>query len=435
MSGSPVTRALDHLRKIAVPPEQGGPTDGELLQRYIDHRDDAAFAALVHRHGPMVGGVCLRVVRHEQDAEDAFQAAFLVLARKAASVVPREAVGAWLHGVAYNTAIKARAASAKLRLRERQVEVMPEREAVQQGLGGELRPLLDQELSRLPVKYRLPVVLCDLEGRSRTEAARQLKVPEGTLSSRLTTARGMLAKRLARHGVTLPGLALADALSQSLGPAAVPSSVVSATIKAATPFAAGQAVAAGLISARVAALTEGAMKIMLLGRLKKLAVLVVLGTVALAGGLLARGQVGAKGDGASASAPNAKERRREAKADKVQPEDRKKARKVAEVKVRVNLNLEEVNVKGKHIFVTGTYRRTQPVGGVIVSSRLVNIPVTENAKIRIGDKEGKPSDLRAGMPVILELVEDLGGLVVVGVEPVKKRDGKKGRNEEPAKDR
>src|SRR5262245_41346591 len=231
MPNSPMAKVVERLRRTVRRSDEGGSTDGEMLQRFIDHRDGAAFAALVHRHAPMVWGVCRRLLGHIQDAEDAFQATFLILLRKAASVVPRAAVGGWLHGVAYNTALKARAASVKRGRKERQVEVMPEREAVPQDRGGELQLLLDQELNRLPVKYRLAVVLCDLEGRSRKEAARQLKIPEGTLSSRLTTARAMLAKRLARHGVTVSGAALAAMLSHNTASAGVPTSVVSSTIK------------------------------------------------------------------------------------------------------------------------------------------------------------------------------------------------------------
>src|SRR5262249_51181418 len=156
----------------------------------------AAFAALLRRHGPMVLGVCRRLVSNASDAEDAFQATFLVLARKAASVVPRELVGNWLYGVAYRTALKAEALSARRRAVERQVEAVPDPPTSPEQVGRDLRPLLDRELERLPAKYRVPVVLCDLEGRTRREVAGQLGIPEGTLSSRLAAARKLLAGRL-----------------------------------------------------------------------------------------------------------------------------------------------------------------------------------------------------------------------------------------------
>src|SRR5262249_31952177 len=158
------------------------------------------FAALVRRHGPMVWGVCRRLLGH-QDAEDAFQATFLVLARKAASVVPRDMVANWTYGVASLTARKARATTAKRGAREKQVIAMP---APEESGGGEtdwhhLRPLLDGEIGRLPDKYKAVIVLCDLEGKTRKEAAKHFRVPEGTVASRLAAARRMLAKRLSRH--------------------------------------------------------------------------------------------------------------------------------------------------------------------------------------------------------------------------------------------
>src|SRR5262245_10455269 len=170
----------------------------------------------------MVWGVCCRLLRHPPDAEDAFQATFLVLVRKAAAVCPRELVGNWLYGVASRTALAARAARSRRAARERQVDVMPEPLAAGVTAWEELWPLLDRELARLPDKYRVAVVLCDLEGRSRKDVARQLRLPEGTLSSRLATARRLLARRLARHGLTLSGGAVAALLGQHVSAAAVP---------------------------------------------------------------------------------------------------------------------------------------------------------------------------------------------------------------------
>jgi RNA polymerase sigma factor (sigma-70 family) len=198
MPNSPVSPVIAHLRRAILRSDGGSLTDGQLSQRFIDERDELAFAALVRRHGPMVLGVCRRILGHAHDAEHAFQACFLVLVRKAVSVVPREAVGNWLYGVAYNTALKARATSMKRQAREKQVKTLPEPAARKEELWQDLHALLDQELSRLPAKYRLPIVLCDLEGRTRKEVARQLKVLEGTLSSRLTTGHRLLASRRRR---------------------------------------------------------------------------------------------------------------------------------------------------------------------------------------------------------------------------------------------
>src|SRR5262249_7330193 len=161
------------------------------------------------------------------------------------------------------TALKARATTAKRQAREKQVKKMPEPAAVTEpDLWPDLQPLLDHELSRLSDKYRVALVLCDLEGKTRKEVARQLKIPAGTLSSRLTMARTMLAKRLARHDLAVSGGALAAVLSQKAASASVPNSVVSSTIKTASLFAAGNAAATGVISVKVAALTEGVLKAM-----------------------------------------------------------------------------------------------------------------------------------------------------------------------------
>src|SRR5262249_30959932 len=206
--------------------------------------------------------------RNYHDAEDAFQATFLVLVRKAASVVPREMVVNWLYGVAHQTARKARAATAKRGARERQVTQMPEPAATDVELWDDLQPLLDQELSGLPDIYRVAIVQCDLEGKTRKEAARQFGVPEGTLAARLARGRVMLAKRLTRHGLAVSGGTLALLLAQNAASAGVPTSLVSSTIKAASLFAAGQAAATGVVSAQVAGLAEGVLKTMLLTKVK-----------------------------------------------------------------------------------------------------------------------------------------------------------------------
>jgi RNA polymerase sigma factor (sigma-70 family) len=272
------------LRGALLAREDGGLTDGQLLECFISRREEAAFEALVRRLGPMVLGVCRRVLRNHHDAEDAFQATFLVLVRKAASVVPRERVANWLYGVAYQTALKARALAGKRRTREKQVTDMPEPAAKPDGRS-DLQDLLDQELTRLPDKYRAPLVLCDLQGKTRKEAARQLGQPEGTLSSRLSRARALLAKRLARHGLALSGGSLAAALGPETASAAVPAALIHTTVKAASLFAAGQVAATGALSAHAITISEGVLEAMLLAKLKiagvlLLAVAVVVGTAA-----------------------------------------------------------------------------------------------------------------------------------------------------------
>src|SRR4051812_44520533 len=159
-------------------------SDGALVESFVTRRDEAAFEALLRRHGPMVLGVCRRVLGNEADAEDAFQATFLVLVRKAATIRPRGLVGNWLYGVARTTALKARAMRGRRVAREREAAARPKAAA-----GGEtaerLLALLDQGLKALPDKYRAAIVLCDLEGRSIKDAAQQLGCPPGTVGTRV----------------------------------------------------------------------------------------------------------------------------------------------------------------------------------------------------------------------------------------------------------
>jgi RNA polymerase sigma factor (sigma-70 family) len=271
MAAAELNKAVEHLRSVLVEQDAAGVTDGDLLTRYVRHQDAAAFAALVRRHGPMVLAVCRRVLHNPHDAEDAFQATFLVLVRKASAVRCPGLVGNWLYGVAYRTAQHARRALLKRRTRE--AEVVPKAEAPHDAWT-DLRDLLDRELERLPDRYRAAVVLCDLEGATGKEAAVHLGLPAGTVASRLARGRALLAKRLARHGFAGTGAAVAGMVSQEVA-AGVPAALVSTTIKAASLFAAGQAVTAGVISAHVAALAEGVLRTMLHGKLKVAAVLLM----------------------------------------------------------------------------------------------------------------------------------------------------------------
>jgi RNA polymerase sigma factor (sigma-70 family) len=258
---------MQRLRTLALSKGTAMLTDAELLGSFIDHHDQAAFAALVRRHGPMVWGVCRRLLNHH-DAEDAFQATFLVLARKAAEILPREMVPNWLYGVAHQTALQARRTMARRRTRERQANIVPESPVVHQELWSDLEPVLDAEMSRLPDKYRVVIVLCDLEGKTRKEAARQLGCPEGTVAARLARGRAMLAKRLARHGFTIAGGALAVALAQNAAHASVPISVLGSALK--TTSLSGVAKVTGSIagSAKAIALAEGVIRYMFLTKLK-----------------------------------------------------------------------------------------------------------------------------------------------------------------------
>jgi RNA polymerase sigma factor (sigma-70 family) len=237
----------------------------------------------------MVLAVCQRVLGDRHEAEDAFQATFLVLARKAASLRGPLPLGGWLHAVAYRTSLKARTTMARRRARERRAAVPVAAEAARPEEREEMLQLLDQELNRLPDKYRVPLVLCELQGRGRKDAAAQLGIPEGTLSSRLAQAKKLLAERLARRGAALTAGGLAAALAPESGAAGVPPALVSATVGAALRLVAGGSLAAGVVSAHVLTLTEGVMKAMLLNKLKACgAVALVLLAGAGAGGLLYR---------------------------------------------------------------------------------------------------------------------------------------------------
>jgi RNA polymerase sigma factor (sigma-70 family) len=281
MASRQMAEVVHHLRNTVLT-DDAGLTDAQLLANYLVRRDRAALEALVQRHGRMVWGVCRRTLDHH-DAEDAFQATFLVLVRKAASIVPRAMVAGWLYGVARQTALKAKATLAKRKGREKQVMTMPEPAAMRREPHDDLVALLDEELSRLPDRYRAVIILCDLEGQTRTEAARCLGCPEGTVAGRLARARTMLAKRLARHGLAVSAVLSPDAAS------AVPASVVSATIDSATGHA---------VSANVVALTEGVLRIMLLKKLKiATAVLLAVGVLVSGGGLLIpSGEAGTPGE-------------------------------------------------------------------------------------------------------------------------------------------
>src|SRR5436309_728372 len=280
MPTSPLSVVIQHLLADLG---SGGDrrTDGELLARFLSGRDGDALAVLVRRHALMVWGVCRRLLPNHHDAEDAFQATFLVLVRKAADV-PRQAVANWLYGVARQTAVRLRATTAKRGRRETQVVNMPE-PTVPEVRDADLQSVLDEELSRLPDHYRGVIVLCDLEGLTRKEAARQLAIPEGSVASRLARARAMLAKRLARRGGVVSGGSVAAVLSAGSASGSAPPALVASTIKAVTLVAAGQAAATGVISAQVAALTEGVINAMLISKVRGVVVLALVACVLAAG--------------------------------------------------------------------------------------------------------------------------------------------------------
>lgn len=221
--------------------------DADLLERFSVRRDEAAFATLVNRHGPMVQGVCRRILGDAHAAEDVFQAVFLVLVRKASTIRRPELLANWLYGVAFRIARKARIKAIRNEARERWAEKMPTREQFLDLEWGELKQVLDEEMNQLPEKYRAPLVLCYLQGQTNAQAAAQLGWPTGSMSERLSRARDMLRKRLNRRGLNLTAALLAVLLSQKAASAAVSPVLVSTTVTTAVSYASNGA-AAGTLS-------------------------------------------------------------------------------------------------------------------------------------------------------------------------------------------
>jgi RNA polymerase sigma factor (sigma-70 family) len=250
-------------------------TDATLLNRFARDGDGRAFAALVERYGGMVLGVCRRVVGHEQDAEDAFQATFIVLARKAAAIRRRESIGPWLYGVAHRVGRKARESSVR---RDRVTSLD---EALAAGpmadeADAELRLAVDAAVRELPPRFLRPVVLCYLQGQSTEDAARALGCPRGTILSRLARARERLRVQLTRRGVVLTAAAVTAALAAQRATAAVPLPLAYSTIQAATP-------AAGAVSARAAVLAKGVLTAMWVSKVIRVAAVVAVVTAGGAG--------------------------------------------------------------------------------------------------------------------------------------------------------
>jgi RNA polymerase sigma factor (sigma-70 family) len=383
-----LSKIVRHLHRAALRGGAGDVADGCLLEAFVLKRDEAAFAALLRRHGPMVLGLCRRVLGCPHDADDAFQATFLVLARKAASVVPRERVGPWLYGVAYRTACKARAAASRRRAVERQGALLPEPAAPAGREPADWLPLLDRELQRLPERYRAPVVLCELEGRSRKEAARMLCLAEGTVSSRLARARRLLARRLRRCGFALSAVSLALVLKDQVA-ANVPPSLRAATMQTLSGSVPSNAVA-GACSARVAALTEGVIKAMWISKLKTVGMLALVVALVAGGAVALAGRVAAQ---------------KPSQADKNLAGD-KNGKGKAEQGTTVQGTVQAVDAD-KHsltvaVRVSPTEKKTEDKTFAVAKDAKV---VLENSRTK-EQPAGRLADVTAGAEVILHLAAD-----------------------------
>jgi RNA polymerase sigma factor (sigma-70 family) len=292
MADGPPRSFVQSVRQLIGTEVAEGAGDACLLGKFVHMGDETAFASLVQRHGPLVNGVCRRLLHQRHDAEDAFQATFLVLARRSATIRNPDALGTWLYAVAYRVAARLRAEGLQRRARERQEAVvlkpdepLPpceqradppdmldrcslEGDPLSQAAQHDLRAVLDSELNRLPAKYRAPLVLCYLEGKTNEEAAQQLHWTKGTVSGRLARARDLLRDRLVRRGLALPAGSFASYCLADTAAAAVAPPLVDATVRAIRVFAVGQTVPAGAVSGRARSLAERMLQAMWLTRVK-----------------------------------------------------------------------------------------------------------------------------------------------------------------------
>jgi RNA polymerase sigma factor (sigma-70 family) len=279
MAAGQLMRIVQHIRQL-VGTGEGAGTDAQLLARYAESGDSDAFAVIVERHGTMVLGVCQRVLVNSHDAEDAFQAVFVVLARKAGTVCWRDSAGPWLHEVAHRIARRARARAGCRAAHERRAADMRPTDTRAEPAWADLRDVLDDELGRLPAKYRAPLLLCYVEGKSNEAAAAQLGWPAGTVKSRLSRGRELLRNRLARRGLALAAETLVLLVAQNAA-ASVPAAMTDTVIQAASAVAAGHAV--GGLTGPAAALAQGALRTMWLTKLRNIAAVTVM-LVMVAGG-------------------------------------------------------------------------------------------------------------------------------------------------------
>jgi RNA polymerase sigma factor (sigma-70 family) len=399
-----VVRAIRHVAAVQGYRELA---DRELLDRFVGARDEAAFTALIERHGPMVFGVCRRALPSFHDAEDACQATLLVLARKAASIRKKTSLGIWLHGVACRVAANLKRDHTRRNKREQGLDAFAPKDPAAEVTWREAQAILDKEMQRLPERYRAPLILCYLECLTRDEAAKQLGLSPTTLHGRLERARDLLRHRLAKRGLTLAAVMSAAALSETAAQAAL--------------FAVGQPLTEISIPTPVLALTTEALKTMFLTKLKlsTAAVLCAALFVALMGGsvisadsaedpkarpefvkaLQAEPPLPGKGDGGEV----------------VEPEIRQTKRKEVEKEpgiVRGILDQVDAQVNVITVTLPGILgiKDGQIVKGKAI--RLENLTVGTGTKITVDGKEGKLAEVNAGMTVTLELEVSFGRIAI-----------------------
>jgi RNA polymerase sigma factor (sigma-70 family) len=400
---------LHHLRRLLAARADRTAPDSRLLERFVTHGDEAAFATLVHRYGPLVLGVCRRVLRQEHDAEDVFQATFLLLVRKAASIRKAASLGSWLYGVAHRLALRMRADAARRRAHEQEAARRSEEVPMADGTWGELRRVLDDELARLPEKYRAALLCCYLEGKTQEEAAAQLGWKPRTLKARLASGRALLQARLARRGIT-PAAALGGScLAHDAVSAGVPAALVRATVEVGLLIKGGKAAAAGAISAKVAALVEEGLKAMFLNKLK-FATAVLL-TVAVAGagaGVWAHSLLTQEPTPVPPTAPVQREVELKTQAQANELALREHLRGTTWVLAEVNSGQHTITVRSPLVF-----RGLSPK---VVNGRLIiphidgitlrGLTVAPDARILADGREAKLEDLKRDMQLSLQMAAD-----------------------------
>ncbi len=281
MGREPLEEAVARIRTLVSRRGAQGKCDSELLRAYSAQNDQIAFGAIVERHGPLVFAVCERVLHHDQDAEDAFQAVFIVLAKKAASLCKHPSLAGWLHQVGHQVALTARRAAMRRRRYESNAKMVEQVNPAWQAAWNEVQELVDEEVQRLPDKYREPFILSHLEHLSCVQVARRLGLKEGTVWSRLAEARKLLRTRLTRRGVALSAVLSATAVAPGPASASLPAGLIASTLIAATSYK-GSVTTTGVVSKQVAELVRGAITGLLATKLK-VGVAVVLSLSAVAG--------------------------------------------------------------------------------------------------------------------------------------------------------
>jgi RNA polymerase sigma factor (sigma-70 family) len=414
MAVANVNSVLGFLRELAETQDTRKVLDPELLARFKSQGDEAAFKALVRRHGPMVFRLCMRLLRSQQDAEDAFQATFLVLAKKAGTLRQPESIGSWLFGVASRLACNMRKSAVRRRSRETQAAQKPSGDPFTEISIREAQEMVDEELSRLSEKYQAPFVLCCLEGLTRDEAARQLGLPLSTVRSRLEHAREVLRARLALRGLTVSSVLLASLLCGQVAGASVYRGVELCTIKAASEVAAG-VVVGSVVSTRVAALTEGVLRAMFITKLKvATSLLLIVGFMAVATGIVASDGRGTEGPSTKSEplahrTSTAHDQREGERKSRIENKPRRLA--FAFVNVNEQEKTLSVRIRGTGVVIDG-FRITERVQ--VVSKFMHKGEEQEQNLTGFRQLNSILHDQDNGMPIRLELAED--GITVARIE-------------------